>query len=108
MASCLAVERANLPESVAEGWRRVMYATVRRYEGVTDPGEMVRVLKDEGLVEDVLRPIPGFVSYSAMDAGGGTFMTITVYENQSNAEESNERVAEWVQQRDFGSLGPNA
>ena len=84
-----------------------MYATLRRYEGVTDPGEMVRVLKDEGLVEDVLRPISGFVSYSAMDAGGGTFMTITVYEDQSNAEESNERVAEWVQQRDFGSLVPN-
>ncbi len=84
-----------------------MYATVRRYEGVTDPGEMVRVLKEEGLVEDVLRQIPGFVNYGAMDAGDGTFMTITVYEDQSNAEESNERVAEWVQQRDFGSLVPN-
>ena len=52
-----------------------MYATVRRYEGVTDPGEMVRVLKEEGLVEDVLRQVPGFVNYGAMDAEGGTFMT---------------------------------
>ena len=83
-----------------------MYATVRRYEGVTDPGEMVRVLKEEGLVEDVLRQVPGFVNYSAMDAGGGTFMTITVYEDRSGAEESNTRVAEWVQQREFGSLVP--
>jgi hypothetical protein len=36
-----------------------MYATLRRYEGVTDPGEMVRVVNEEGLLEDVLSPSPG-------------------------------------------------
>ena len=84
-----------------------MYATVRRYEGVTDSGEMVRVAKEEGLLEDVLRRVPGFVSYNMVDAGGGTFITTSVYEDQSGAEESNRRVAEWVQQRDFGYLVPN-
>ena len=38
-----------------------MYATLRRYEGVTDPGEMVRVVKEEGLLEDVLRQVQGSV-----------------------------------------------
>ena len=83
-----------------------MYATVRRYEGVTDSGEMVRVAKEEGLL-DVLRQVPGFVNYGMMDAGGGTFITMSVYDDQSGAEESNRRVAEWVQQRDFGYLVPN-
>ena len=83
-----------------------MYATVRRYEGVTDPGEMARVAREEGLL-DVLRQAPGFVNYGLMDAGGGTFISLTVYQDQSGAEESNRRVAEWVQQSGFGSLVPN-
>ena len=84
-----------------------MYATLRRYEGVTDSGEMVRVVKEEGLLEDVLRQVPGFVNYNMVDAGGGTFFTISVYEDQSGAEESNRRVAEWVRQSNLGSLVPN-
>ncbi len=84
-----------------------MYATLRRYEGVTDPGEMVRVVKEEGLLEDVLRQVPGFVNYNMVDAGGGTFFTISVYEDQSGAEESNRRAAEWIQQHDLSSLVPN-
>ena len=85
-----------------------MYATLRRYEGVTDPGEMVRVVTEEGLLEDVLRQVQGFVHYNMVDAGSGTFFTISVYEDQSGAEESNRRVAEWVQQSDLGSLVPNS
>ena len=84
-----------------------MYATLRRYEGVTDPAEMVRVVTEEGLLEDVLRQVQGFVHYNMVDAGSGTFFTISVYEDQSDAEESNRRVAEWVQQSNLGSLVPN-
>ncbi len=84
-----------------------MHATIRHYEGVTDPGEMVRMVKDERLLEDVLRQVPGFVNYNVVDAGGGTLITISVYEDQSGAEESNRRVAEWVQQSNLGSLVPN-
>ncbi len=84
-----------------------MYATVRHYEGVTDTGEVVRQIKEEGFVEEVLRQASGFVNYNVVDAGGGTLVTISVYEDQSGAEESNRRAAEWIQQHDLGSLVPN-
>ena len=83
-----------------------MDATVRHCEGGTDPGEMARGAREESLL-DVLRQVPGFVNYGVMDAGGGTFISLTVYEDRSGAEESNRRVAEWVQQSGFGSLVPN-
>ncbi len=46
-----------------------MYAAVRRYEGVTDPGEAGRRVA-EGFVP-LLKDIPGFVAYYWVDAGGG-------------------------------------
>jgi hypothetical protein len=36
-----------------------MYATVRRYEGVSDPSEVVRIV-NEGFLP-IIREIPGFV-----------------------------------------------
>ena len=46
-----------------------MHATVRHYEGVTDTAEVVRQIKEEGFVEDVLRQAAGFVNYNVVDAG---------------------------------------
>jgi hypothetical protein len=45
-----------------------MHATVRRYEGVTDPSETGRRVK-EGFVPFISQ-IPGFVAYYWVDAGG--------------------------------------
>jgi hypothetical protein len=44
-----------------------MYATVRRYEGVTDPAEAGRRV-DEGFVP-LIQELPGFVAYYWVDAG---------------------------------------
>jgi hypothetical protein len=38
-----------------------MYATVRRYEGVTNPSEVARLV-NEGFLP-IIRKIPGFVDY---------------------------------------------
>ena len=83
-----------------------MHATIRHYEGVTDSAEVVRQLKEEGFL-DVMRQVPGFVNYNVVDAGGGRLVTISVFEDQSGAEESNRRAAEWIQQRNLDSLIPN-
>jgi hypothetical protein len=83
-----------------------MHTTVRHYEGVTNTGEVVRQIKEEGFL-DVIREVPGFVNYNVVDAGGGTLVTISVFEDQSGAEESNNRAAEWIQQHNLGSLIPN-
>ncbi len=81
-----------------------MYATVRRYEGVTDSAEAGRRVA-EGFVP-LLKEIPGFIAYYWVDAGGGLMASTSVFEDRSGAEASTQRAAEWVQQN-IASLLPN-
>ena len=81
-----------------------MYATIRRYEGVTNPSEAARRV-NEGFVP-LISQIPGFVAYYWVDAGGGVMISASVFQDQAGAEESNRRAADWVQQN-LASLLPN-
>ena len=71
-----------------------MYATVRRYEGVSNPTEAAQRVK-EGFVP-LISQIPGFVAYYWVDAGSGVMISTSVFQDQSSAEESNKRAADWV------------
>ena len=73
-----------------------MHATVRRYEGVTDPSEAGRRV-NEGFVP-LISQMPGFVAYYWVDAGGGVMVSTSVFQDQSGAEESNRRAADYVRQ----------
>ncbi len=81
-----------------------MYATVRRYEGVTDPSEAGRRV-NEGFVP-LISQIPRFVAYYWVDVGGGVMISTSVFEDKAGAEESNRRAAEWVRQN-LAPLFPN-
>jgi hypothetical protein len=80
-----------------------MYAMVRRYEGVTDPGEAGRRV-NEGFVP-LISKVPGFVAYYWVDAGGGVMISTSIFENQSGAEESTKRAADYVREK-MASLLP--
>jgi hypothetical protein len=82
-----------------------VYATIRRYEGVTDPAEGSRRVNEEFL--PLLKDIPGFVAFYEIDAGNGVMATISVFEDRAGAEASTERAAEWVQES-IASIAPNA
>ncbi len=71
-----------------------MYATVRRYEGITDPAEVGRRVQ-EGFVP-LLKDIPGLVGYYWLDAGGGVMTSMSVFEDRAGAEASTEKAAAWV------------
>jgi hypothetical protein len=86
------------------GSAKAMYATVRRYEGVTDPKEAGRLV-EEGFVP-IISEVPGFVAYYWVDAGDGVMVSTSVYDDQSGAEESNSRAADYVQEN-LASLLPN-
>lgn len=73
-----------------------MYATLRRYEGVTDPSEAGRRVND-GFVP-LLSQIPGFVAYYWVDAGGGVMISTSVFQDKAGAEESNRRAGDWTRQ----------
>jgi hypothetical protein len=81
-----------------------MYATVRRYEGVTNPGEATRRV-NEGFVP-LISQIPGFVAYYWVDAGSGVMISTSVFQDQASAEESNRRAADYVRQN-LVSVLPN-
>ncbi|GAA1370063.1 hypothetical protein [Catellatospora chokoriensis] len=81
-----------------------MYATVRRYEGVTDPPEAGRRVQ-EGFVP-IISAVPGIVAYFWVDAGNGVMLSTSVFESRDGAEESNRRAADWVKEN-LASLLPN-
>jgi hypothetical protein len=56
-----------------------MYATVRRYEGVSDPGDAARRV-NEGFVP-LISEIPGFVAYYWVDAGDNVMVSTSVFED---------------------------
>jgi hypothetical protein len=80
-----------------------MYVTVRRYEGVTDTAEAGRRV-NEGFLE-IISKVPGFVAYYWVDAGGGVMISTSIFENQSGAEESTKRAADYVREK-MASLLP--
>lgn len=82
-----------------------MYATVRRYEGVTNPREAGKRV-NEGFVP-VISKLPGFVAYYWVDAGGGVMISTSIFQDQASEEESNRKAAEWVRESNMSSLMPN-
>ena len=81
-----------------------MYATVRRYEGVTDPSEAARLV-NAGCVP-LISQVPGFLAYYWVDAGGSVMVSTSIFEDQAGAEESNRRAADYVRQH-MAPLLPN-
>jgi hypothetical protein len=81
-----------------------MYATVRRYEGVTDPSEVGRQV-EEGFIP-IISEMPGFVAYYFVDAGDGVMISTSVYEHKDAEEQSNWRAGQFVAQH-LAPLLPN-
>ncbi|MGW4895379.1 hypothetical protein ACWEQL_24370 [Kitasatospora sp. NPDC004240] len=86
------------------GEEKDMYAAVRRYEGVTDPGEAGRRVA-EGFVP-ILRRLPGFVAYYFIDAGDGVMVSTSVFEDRAGAEASVSQAADYVRDN-LAALLPN-
>ena len=74
-----------------------MYAAIRRYH--TDPDsvdEVARRVNEEFV--DIISDMPGFVAYFVLNAGQGEIGSVSVFEDQKSAEESNPRAEVWVRQ----------
>jgi hypothetical protein len=54
----------------------------------------------------LLREVPGFRAYCALDAGGGVIVSISVFQDQAGSEESTKRAADYVREN-LASLLPN-
>jgi hypothetical protein len=74
-----------------------MYATLREYEGIENPEDLQRLLKDGLLAE--MEALPGFVAYYFVDVGdaGDRMISLTIFESREAAEQSNRLAGEWVE-----------
>jgi quinol monooxygenase YgiN len=74
-----------------------MHATLREYEGIQDPVEALQPLR-EGLLAE-MQALPGFIAYYFVDVGeaGDRMISLSVFESQEAAEESNRIAALWVE-----------
>ena len=81
-----------------------MYVTVRRYDGVSDPSEVGRLVEEGWL--PIISEMPGFVAYSLADAGEGVVVTTSVFEHKEAEEETNWKAGDFTAQH-IASLVPN-
>ena len=73
-----------------------MYVSIRRYDNVVSVGEVCR--KIETSFVPLIRKFPGFIAYYAIDGGGGTMATVSVFSTEAMALESNETAAQWLRE----------
>jgi hypothetical protein len=80
-----------------------MYAAIRSYH--TDPDSIEEVARkvNEGFVP-LISDMPGFVVYIALNAGQGEYGTVSLFEDQASAEESNTIAEQWVNENLSGLL----
>jgi hypothetical protein len=71
-----------------------MNISVRRYEGVTNPAEAARLVRD-GFIP-IISKQPGFVAYYWVDEGGGVMLSVNIFRSLATAMASNEVASEWV------------
>jgi len=81
-----------------------VYATVRRFDGVTDPQEVARRV-NAGLVQ-LISQIPGCLAYYWADAGGHVMLSTSIFADRAGAAEADQRAPDWVNQN-IAALLPN-
>ena len=72
-----------------------MHMTMRHYEGVANPSELIREITATFLPD--AKQIPGFVAYYFVDVGeaGGRMVSVSVFNDDTGTAESNRLSAEW-------------
>ena len=74
-----------------------MYVVVRSYSGQGAPELLDLLGQREEDVKNLIRGVPGFVSYAAFRSGDGG-STVTVCQDKAGADESSRRAAGWVKE----------
>jgi hypothetical protein len=84
-----------------------MYATHRRYEGI----DQSRIEELSRRVNESLIPrlskLPGFKGYFMTEAGEGVVRSTSLFDTETQAEDSTRVTAEWMQEEKLDKLVPN-
>lgn len=82
-----------------------MFSSVRRYEGVVNPAEAAKRVREEFV--PFISTLPGFVDYYWLDMGQGVMVSVSVFDNLPNAIEGNQAGVRWIQANLAAVLPPN-
>ncbi len=81
-----------------------MYGSFRRYR-VTNAKEFTDKVNASFI--NLLRKVPGFISYTAIDEGSGSWASMSLFVTKEGVVESDRLAAEWVSQNAAGLVsGP--
>jgi hypothetical protein len=72
-----------------------MYGTIRRYK-VSKPKEFNERVNSSFI--NLVRKVPGFISYVAIDEGDGWWASVSLFENKEGIIQSDRVAADWVKQ----------
>src|SRR5512133_1779801 len=72
-----------------------MYGSIRRYK-VSKPAEFTERVNDSFI--NVLRKVPGFISYTAIDEGSGSWASVSLFVSKDGGTRSDVLAAEWVRE----------
>ena len=81
-----------------------MFATIRKYQG--KKGTLDEVAKHvQAELVPLLSSQPGFVSYTAIDAGNDVAVSVSVFHDRASGEAANKVAAQWVKDHVGASVG---
>ena len=70
-----------------------MYGTIRRYK-VLNPKAFSEKVNAEFI--NIVRKVPGFISYHAIDEGNGNWASVGLFTTAEGIRRSDQLAAEWV------------
>ena len=79
-----------------------MHISIRRYK-TKSSAEVTRRVKEEFVT--LISKAPGFVAYYGIEAGADVWASVSIFDTQAQAEESNRLAADWVQKTVASLLG---
>jgi hypothetical protein len=85
-----------------------MHATIRRYDGVDQDRATELTTKVNETLVPKLNKLPGFAGYYLIEAGGGVFSSLGLFETAEQGKESSNVVAAWIRDEQLETLIPNA
>ncbi len=74
-----------------------MYTSLRWYNVKPNSAQEIMERSEKGFVP-IISQAPGFLAYSQVDTGNDTLTTISTFETQAEAENSNTLAADWVKE----------
>ena len=84
-----------------------MFAIIRRYDGVDQNRSAELTRKVNETLVPKLEKLSGFAGYWLVDAGNGTFSSLSLFETHEQCKESTKLVASWIRDEKLETLIPN-